>query len=130
MHIMNPGNKSFAVCVWIACLAILMAALAPGVSHLVQAAYGQAQQQAMPCHVHDGGAERGHHGGHAGHGIVHALDDCGYCAMQVDLPLLPPQPVRTDGLLEAARFVPVLFLSAPKPLFAWLGAQPRAPPAI
>lgn len=63
-------------------------------------------------------------GGHA----APTLEHCPLCALQA-APALPPAEPATLYLLPALAFpLPALFLRAPRPLFAWLTAQPRAPP--
>jgi Protein of unknown function (DUF2946) len=43
---------------------------------------------------------------------------------------LPPRPLQLALLMFATQAMPVLFLRAPHPLFAWTVAQPREPPAL
>jgi hypothetical protein len=43
---------------------------------------------------------------------------------------LPPAPLALPALIGGAHAVPVLFLHAPRPLFAWAAAQPRGPPTL
>lgn len=119
---MNIGKLKFVTICWIACCAILMAALAPAISHFVAASKGQVAAQ--PCHMT--ADEHAHHG--AAKGMAMPMDDCGYCSMQADLPLLPPLAAPQGAALDIVRFIPLLFLLAPRPLFAWIGAQSRAPP--
>lgn len=64
-------------------------------------------------------------GGDAAH-----LDHCPLCVLQAhawSLPPALPQPLAALPLGEAA--APRAFLSAPRTLFAWRAAQPRAPPS-
>ncbi|WP_374403574.1 DUF2946 family protein [Niveibacterium sp.] len=56
-----------------------------------------------------------------------SLDHCPFCVLQFAAPL--PEAASMPGLISAkAIFVPRLFLSAPRPLFIWASAAPRAPP--
>ena len=56
-----------------------------------------------------------------------SLDHCPFCVLQFAAPL--PDASHMPGLISAtATFVPRLFLSAPRPLFIWASAAPRAPP--
>lgn len=58
----------------------------------------------------------------------HALQHCPYCSLQVtDLALPPPRPVPL-AILRLSFGAPEPFLAAPRTLFAWVSAQPRAPP--
>lgn len=119
---MNIGRNPFATICRIACFAILMAALAPAISHFVASAKGHGAQP--PCHT-----SAHAHAGHAGaHGEAMPMNDCGYCSMQADLPSMPPLPAQSGAVLDIASFIPLLFLLAPRPLFAWIGMPSRAPP--
>jgi hypothetical protein len=63
-------------------------------------------------------------GKHIGH-----LDDCAYCRLQADTPVLPVAiVVIASGDAAAPR--PLLFYHAPTPLFAWTAARPRGPPLL
>lgn len=58
------------------------------------------------------------------------LDHCPYCTLAGQATGMPPAPLTTLDLRAAAESVPPLFLHAPRTLFAWRNAQPRAPPPI
>jgi len=119
---MSFSKRQFMHTVWIAIFAMLMAALAPSVSHFVAVSHHM-DHDAATCHVEPTS------GGHEPiHRAAALLVDCEYCTMQADLPLLPQQPHRIDGPLLMVRFLPPLFLHAPAPMFVWLAANPRAPP--
>jgi hypothetical protein len=61
--------------------------------------------------------------------VAHVLDACAYCALAGDTPALPPAANAVMVELPAVgRALPPLFLHAPRTLFAWHAAQPRAPP--
>lgn len=55
---------------------------------------------------------------------------CPFCLLQ-HTPFIPVSPL-TGGLLPVvvAEAPPPLFLRAPRPLFAWAAARPRAPPFV
>jgi hypothetical protein len=60
---------------------------------------------------------------------AHAFHHCAACALHHDC-AAPPQLADAVVLrADLAHRVPQLFLQAPRPLHAWRGAQPRAPPA-
>lgn len=60
---------------------------------------------------------------------VPSLDHCPYCSAQFGN-ALPPSPDLSQSFAVAGGAVlPTLFLVAPRPLFAWSPAHPRAPPA-
>jgi len=122
---MRLRKNTFVAVVWIALCAILMAALAPSVSHMLTA---RLHGNPPACQLAE------HHSLHAHSGASPTaalldLDDCGYCSMQAQLPVLPTLQQGAGTVLDLLRFVPPLFLVSPQPLFAWLHAQPRAPPA-
>lgn len=57
------------------------------------------------------------------------LDHCPYCSLTAQAVGLPPAPPLAPDLSACAGHLPPLFLLAPRTLFAWSSAQPRAPPA-
>lgn len=113
--------------IWIAALAILLAALAPAVSHALGQARGQpavavctAQGMRWVQDLPDNPAEQRD----AGQLMAHCL----YCTLHGPVLDLPPAPASLVLLPALAHAVPAAFLSAPHPLHAWRSAQPRAPP--
>ncbi|WP_428422631.1 DUF2946 domain-containing protein [Methylibium sp.] len=58
------------------------------------------------------------------------LDHCPLCGHHCNMLALPPAQVGSVPLLVAASDRPALFYLAPRPLFAWTSAQPRAPPVL
>lgn len=55
------------------------------------------------------------------------MDECPYCRVHTDLPVLPPAPLALAfSLLSSPR--PPLFYHAPAPLYSWAVAHPRGPP--
>ncbi|RPH67384.1 MAG: DUF2946 domain-containing protein [Burkholderiales bacterium] len=123
--------------VWIALVAMLMSTLAPSVSHAAMASAAgvpwggglgeictvdgvgpvstaQAQSSTRPA---QSGPE------------ALRFEHCPDCLSQAGS-AAPPAPPHTPGLPTAAAApLPWLFLHAPEPLYPWLAAQPRAPPA-
>jgi hypothetical protein len=55
------------------------------------------------------------------------MDDCPYCRVQTDLPVLPPAPLAL-AISPLSSQHPPLFYHAPAPLFSWVAAHPRGPP--
>jgi hypothetical protein len=56
-------------------------------------------------------------------------DHCPWCMHRADGAAPPPPALAANlDLLHLSFAVPRLFLQAPRPLFAWSAAQPRAPP--
>lgn len=118
------STRQFRLAVWIACFAILMAALAPSISHMLAAHRGMAS--APHCHP-EAMADAPQHS--PAHQAAALLVDCEYCTLQADLPALPPFPQPALLLVEQLQYLPPLFFLAPQPLFIWLHARSRAPPA-
>lgn len=56
------------------------------------------------------------------------MDDCPYCRVHVDLPVLPPAPLQLPQFKITSER-PALFYQSPTPLYAWVVANPRGPPA-
>jgi hypothetical protein len=126
---------------WIASFAILLATLAPSISHAVAAAKGIPNGWTEVCTV-------------AGAKLV-KLDDasaskeiskppsksapaqkmshfehCPFCLSHALALGLPPGADFVMPVVAGTSVVPSLFYHAPRPLFAWVAAQPRAPPAL
>jgi len=106
------SKRYLARIIYLACFAVLMAALAPGVSQILAAQ--QASHEAMAdCHTR----------------AAHPLSNhCGYCVMQADLPYLPTLATAPLPAQRPASLAPPAFRPVPSPFLTWLAAQPRAPP--
>jgi hypothetical protein len=125
---LTSASRRFAA--GLALLAMLLAALAPTLTHALAAANDQHVRWTAVCTA-DGarlvpvptdadGVPRSPK--------PHQAEHCPYCAPQAPDAASPPAPVCVVPVVFAADPVPVLFLLAPRPLFAWATAQPRAPP--
>jgi hypothetical protein len=131
-----------AVAAWLAVFAVVIASVAPAISHAFA-------QPALPHHAHhaqlhsaadDGAGEdvcstdadtaNAHAGGHDPDAppALH-LEHCPFCHLHADALQVPCVSV---SLLPSAGKPgrPLLFFLAPAPLHAWRSAQPRAPPAV
>ncbi|TFW10022.1 DUF2946 domain-containing protein [Oxalobacteraceae bacterium OM1] len=120
-------RRSFAV--WIACLAILVAALMPTVAAAMQAQSSFLGDICTAAGLKVGAAPDSTPDG-AGSKAANHLKHCPYCFTHAGSFGLPPGggialPVAA-GMVEH----PSLFYRAPHPLFAWISAQPRAPPVL
>lgn len=125
MRAVQAIRRLFRRATWLALVAMLGLALAPTVSHAL-AASGPGNPWAEICSVAggktvavDAAGSRAEAGAHLGH--------CPLCGQVGDVPALPGaeyRPVRVD----VAQYHPALLLHAPRTLFAWAVAQPRAPP--
>jgi hypothetical protein len=134
--------------VWIACLAILLNALAPAFAHALPhggthgweiclndgtrlAGSGQLDRATFlaltdrtrppPAELLSRIADSG--------GAKMAMADCGYCLAHAGGPGLPPAASLSVPAAIAAAERPYLFYHAPRPLATWAAAQPRGPPA-
>ncbi len=127
---MGMRRNTFVNAAWAALLAILMAVLAPTLSHAyaepgatryitveVCSATGIAMTHQMA--VDDGGDLPA-----ADHGFEH----CPFCQTGGSPAVLPSSSYQAPLVLGADRHPP-LFYTASTPLFAWTAAQPRGPPA-
>jgi hypothetical protein len=59
---------------------------------------------------------------------VHLLEHCSYCSPHAPALGLPPATALAHLHLQLSHSAPLTFLSAPRILNSWVGAQPRAPP--
>jgi hypothetical protein len=114
---------------WIACLAILFAALAPSVSHALGAARGDVWTEICS----PGGARMVKVGldqadGGPAAGAATAFEHCSFCAVHGGASPLPAGQAGLAQLLTAGTLRPLLFFQAPHPLPVWNAAQSRAPP--
>lgn len=115
---------------WIACFAMLFAALAPSISHALSMSRGETWTEV--CSV--GGAKlvqvsvaQGDIADPAREDAIH-LEHCPFCATHAgSLALLPPAGF-TILLIETHQTHPFLFFRSPHPLPIWTDAQSRAPP--
>lgn len=125
------GMKKITRCLaaWIACFAVLFAALAPSVSHAVSAARGAAWAEicgvsgAKLVNMADdqGSADPVKQSGH--------LEHCPFCATHAASFALPPGAGLLLALIETQTTHPPLFFQSPRPLSVWAAPQSRAPPA-
>ena len=108
---------------WLTLLAMVLATLAPGVARALAFAQGDASPWDMVCST---GAKATADAPAGGASAADAQDSC--CLLRCDL-LAPPSSVElaVPGPLFGTS-VPLLFLRAPGPLWAWIAAQPRGPP--
>jgi hypothetical protein len=118
---------------WIACFAVLLAALAPSISHAISAAAGGDTGWVEICslagarlvnvddEVHPSPSipvEKGFH-----------FDHCPFCSMHGGTVGLLPTVGFTLPVAGGEPVLPSLFYQSPRPLFVWAAAHSRAPPA-
>jgi hypothetical protein len=114
---------------WLAILALLMAALAPSISHALGSKFGPSWVEVCT----PSGAKWVQAGSGAGDEApatsgAHPLEHCPYCSLHANDIAVPAASVASAPLLLPAHDLPIAFLAAPRTLYAWVSAQPRAPP--
>jgi hypothetical protein len=120
--------------VWIAFCAILLAALAPSISHAVAAAKGIPNGWTEICTV-DGAKLVKLDGTSSSEApapdkkATH-FEHCPFCLHHAVSLGLPPNADFVMPSIEGSPVLPALFYQASRPLFAWAAAQPRAPPVV
>ena len=126
---MNRITRRFAA--WIACCAMLFAALAPSVSHALSMAQGDIWSEI--CSV--GGSkfvklsvDQDASAAPATEDAIH-VEHCPFCATHTEPLVLPPNAGFILPLIDTQDTHPFLFFQAPRPLAIWTAAQSRAPPA-
>jgi hypothetical protein len=103
---------------WIACCAVLMNALAPGISRVL------AGQGPDICSITNVGKSDN------GKSSKAMMGDCGYCLPHGGSYGLLPHNYSALGLFDTHTLQPFLFYRAPRPLLALTAARPRGPPAL
>lgn len=127
---MKPIRRRLST--WIACFAVLFASLAPTVSHALATDSSHAFWAEI-CSVDglrlikttDGVTPEAPAPANGGMHFEH----CPFCLTHADSLALLPTPAMTVPVADNGRQHPSLFYHAPRPLFAWTAAQPRAPPS-
>lgn len=132
MRLMFTSRARARWVLWIACFAVLLAALAPTLSRALTVAQGRAVPSLEICSVAGGmnmvplkltiidSAPTSN---------IMQMGDCPCCGMHaVTLDLPPVSLAPATGALIAG-LLPQLFYASPTPLFAWTPVQPRGPPA-
>ncbi|MEO8858766.1 MAG: DUF2946 domain-containing protein [Burkholderiaceae bacterium] len=113
-----------------ACVAILMAALGPAMSQGLQSSAAPDWEQICTSL----GPASLHLGDNTGRDPSptapsrHQFKHCPSCSMHMSGLGLPPEPAASLPTQALTFLVPQLFLVNPRTLFAWVTAQPRAPP--
>lgn len=149
MHTLRRRSKGF---VWLALAAMLAMALLPALAHARAASHAGQDGWAEVCTPRGtqwvevdaaaSGATNGTSNGAPGAavdgapagdaaqaGLADHLADCPACLPSLSAGL-PPSPWPAWRLPASGTDAPPLFLHAPRTLFAWACAHPRAPPAL
>jgi hypothetical protein len=106
-------------------LAILMATLAPTISHLLAAGRATAPlctTQTVTAASQAGNQDRRHI-------AAPGTDDCGYCSLLAHMPAVPPIPARFAVTVRAIAHSKATRSEAVRLACVATAAQPRAPPA-
>ena len=119
--------------VWLALAAMLATAALPTVARVLASSQNDAAVWAEICTLQ--GMQRVAVDGTPAGDTAPAAggdhqQDCPYCRLSSTLAGLPPPPLTLALLPAGGTPVPPLFLHAPRTLFAWASAQPRAPPSL
>ena len=129
---MFTSKARASLVLWIACCAILLAALAPTVSRALTVAQGMAVPSLEICSVAGGmnmvpikliSQEPARD-----HGAMQ-MGDCPCCSMHAATLALPPASLAPATGALIVGLLPVLFYQSINPLFAWTPVQARGPPA-
>ncbi|CAN5448036.1 DUF2946 domain-containing protein [soil metagenome] len=120
-----------AVVAWIACFAVLLATLSPTIALALQREAPADWMEVCTAM----GTKLVAADGTVGDSTPalpgkHLLQHCAYCSLHVTALGMPPMPLSVPALTPFGDAVPELLLVAPRTLFAWATAQPRAPPQV
>lgn len=130
MKLSGQHNRLIA---WIACLAMLLNALAPAVSHAMASAQGNTSLLQEVCSaagnktpiVLDLGIKKPANS----NGSKSApMQHCPYCCTHAGAFGLAAGHTSAIATPNLSYSVPELFYHAPRPLFVWAASSPRAPP--
>ena len=125
---------------WIAIVAMMVSALAPAISramgpdesgrYLIEVCSAAGTHQiALTAEEAAFYGEQVIPAGDSEGGDATMLDHCPYCSASFNLAMLPPVDAMPAFAVIGSRLAPTLCFVAPRPLFAWSPAHPRAPPA-
>jgi hypothetical protein len=129
---MAPTRARRQLATWFAMLAILMASLAPSVSHALGLTRGASwievcSAQGARWVKGDASDSRSNESGSAP-AAAHLLDHCPYCSVHMPALGLPPAQQVLPLALGLDDALPPAFLAARRTPHVWVTAQPRAPP--
>ena len=114
---------------WVALLAILMAALAPSISHALSAKNSASLIEVCTALGAKWVQPDGSSADQApASGDVHPFEHCPYCTLHAKDIAIPVAPVVPALAISSSDLLPTAFLAEPRTLYAWASAQPRAPP--
>lgn len=117
---------------WIACLVILLNALAPSISHALTSIDSKGQWVEI-CSA-DGTRYVSLDGSAPVKApldsVLHHLEHCPFCGTDGGAPPLQIAPATAFALTSGYDVFPALYYQSHAPLFTWSRANPRAPPTL
>ena len=117
---------------WLACLAILMTVIAPGISQAIAYAGGSGSVWAEICS--NDGAKLVRFDGRQKQGKSEqqhsAFNHCPYCSVQAHSPVIPDLTGFSVPRCSANFACPRFYFQSFSPAFFWVTSQPRAPPPL
>ncbi|WP_426104632.1 DUF2946 domain-containing protein [Massilia sp. TSP1-1-2] len=119
---MNTITRRFAA--WIACFAMLFAALAPSAAQAMAASRGDTWTEICSA----AGVKMVKADGADAQQVSVHLEHCPFCATHAPAIALLPGTASSMPLLKGRDTHPSLFFQSPSPLAIWTLAQSRAPP--
>jgi hypothetical protein len=126
---MRASRAHHRLTCWIAALAILLAALAPSLSHALGSAKGSSWIEVCTAQGSkwiEEGADHTPPAPTAGHAFEH----CPFCSIHAPALGLPPSAEIAPLPIEGHGEFPPAFYTAPRTPHAWVSARPRAPPQL
>ena len=131
--LMNTLTRRCAA--WAACLAILMAALAPSISHALSVSRGAGIAWMEVCSTSgprlvEAGVSQDESAAPLSSDSMMESAHCPFCSTHAASFGLPPAAMTSFPITGSARVMPLLFYQAPGPQFIWAGALSRGPPSV
>ena len=127
------SKSKASIVLWIACIAIFLATLAPTVSRALTVASGMAVPSLEICSVAGGmqamPARYDAQEPSAPEKQGMRMGDCPCCSMHAAALAVPPTTLVLASGEVLTGLLPLLFYQSATPLFAWTPVQPRGPPA-
>lgn len=114
---------------WMAALAILLASLAPSLSHALGRAQAGSWNEICTAQGSKWIAEKSD-GSPSAPTASHVFEHCAFCSVHAPGLGLPPTPELRPLPIEGHGEFPPAFYAAPRTLHAWVSARPRAPPQL
>ena len=112
---------------WFACLALLLNALSPSLSHAFAASQGKAVVEI--CSASGAVYTQADLAPPSGPEPQH-IEHCLYCMHHAGNLALPPSPPPLVAVIKGHDLYPSLLCQSLLPQFAWHGARPRGPPSF